>query len=139
MKQSILCLLCSAIAALGMESNPLIATVVTTEQDGLLPVLYDAKKLSEELATYTEVSRADFYYLDVFPFPAARGTATLSSGQSVEWSHYEIGGLYLHFKGGAERYFLHPDIFAEMKLARAKGVTLPERKETPRRFVGHAQ
>jgi hypothetical protein len=136
MKRSILCLMCSAVTAFALESNPLIATAVTNAQGSLLSVEYDARKLTEELAAYTEVPRSDFYYLDVFPSPAARGTATLANGQAVEWCHYEIGGLYLHFKNGAERYFLHPDVVARVN---AKGVELPAKPRTPRRLAGHAE
>lgn len=96
---------------------PPVAKDVKTDQTSLLQIPYDARKLTAELAFYTEVKKADFYYLSVFPKAHVQGTATLSTGQSVEWFHYECGGLYLRFKDASERYFLHPTTVAELKAA----------------------
>ena len=122
MKQAIYVLLLSAVAALADANPPLVATTVTTDGASLIPIPYDAKKLTAELAFYPEVPKTDFYYLNLALFPRAhvQGTATLSTGQTVEWFHYECGGLYLRFKDGSERYFLHPITVAEMRASKRK-------------------
>jgi len=120
MKQAIYVLLFSAVAAFADANPPLIATAVTTDGASLIPIPYDAEKLTAELAFYPEVPKTDFYYLTSFPRAHVQGTATLSTGKTVEWFHYECGGLYLRFEDGSERYFLHPITVAEMRASKSK-------------------
>ena len=126
MKTTMLTLLCSVVGAFAAETKPLVATAVNTENDPTATILYDAKMLTAELAAFAEVERKEFYYLDVFPLPAAKGTATLAGGETVAWFHYERGGLYLKFADGKQRYFLHPAVMGEKKPSSWDSVYVPK-------------
>jgi hypothetical protein len=112
-------------ASPGVTPPPPVARKVTTAHDARSYISYDAKKLTAELADFPEVPKADFYYLRIGALTAAHGVATLSTGESVEWFHYECGGLYLRFQDRTERYFLHPATVAEMKAEKVREVIFP--------------